>query len=88
MSGYKKYPHVPCRSIHLKLDRMLAYLERHCDSAECEAVIEELKKVIAYRGNVLSIQKRRKGFTGEYLTVTREKTAEPERIESVNHTKS
>jgi len=88
MSGYKKYPHVPCRSIHLRMDRMLVHLERHCDDRECELLIFELRKVIAYRGNVLSIQKRRGRFSGEYMTVTGEKTVEPERIESVNHSKS
>lgn len=95
MTGYKKYPHVPCRSIHLRMDRMLEVLECHrrtlegwpctcmdeSESAadiervrkECEVDIEELRKVIAYRGNVLSIQKRRGRFSGEYLTVTRER---------------
>lgn len=88
MSGYKKYPHVPCRSIHLRMDLMLKHLERHKDGPECEGLIAELRKVIAYRGSVLSIQKRRGRFSGEYMVVTGEKTVEPERIESVNHSKS
>lgn len=83
MSGYKKHPHVPCRSIHLRMDKVLEALECHvgmvggmpctCEGKDVLGVeVEELRKVLEYRGNVLSIQKRRGGRGGEYMTVTRE----------------
>lgn len=80
------------RMIKLRLDRVVDCLEDYLAIAaasrapgerERDAVeaIRELRKVIAYRGNVLFVLERVKRSREYFLAVGREKTAEPPRIE-------
>lgn len=80
MSGYKKYPHVPCDSVVLKLDEVILCLENYVveiqgrvDREEMSRMatraIEGLREVIARRGATLSVQRRRRGMSGTYMTI-------------------
>ena len=80
MSNYKKYPHVPCDSVVLRLDKVLESLECHVrgfhvpgclclDIDGCEEEIRQLREVIARRGKTLSVQRRRGARGGTYMTI-------------------
>lgn len=82
MTGYKKYPHVPCDSVVVNLGQVRAALICHLESVdggfddcnprkELAREIEAIDEIIAYRGTMLSVQRRRGRFSGHYLKITR-----------------
>ncbi len=82
MTGYKKYPHVPCDSVVVDLGEIRAALICHLESVDgglddctprkkLAGQIEGIDEIIAYRGAMLSVQRRRGRFTGHFLAIRR-----------------
>lgn len=80
MTNYKRYPHVPCDSVVLKLDEVVLCLKDYLGGLAMEGGREDMKRmaaeglkgleeVISRRGKVLSVQRRRRGMSGMYMTI-------------------
>lgn len=80
MPGKKKYPHVPCDSVVLKFDELALcledYLEEIGEAVDREDMrrmateaLEGVREVMGRRGKVLTVQRRRRGVPGTYMTI-------------------